>query len=382
MNKYTVKLILWTHNAGKNGLFPVYLKTTMNRKTSYKATGHFTTEKNWDAKAERLRGGPNATLINARLSKIKSEWEEKLITTQLRGIYLSAGQLKKSFKTDYTNIFTYVEVLIERGKKSPSTFENYRKHLKKLETFAGDKSLTFESINPTFLHNYEVWLRSNINHRKEGNNYVHALWKTLKTWFNSAKREGLITNYPFDQYENPTYVSPDKDFLTLQELQKVEVFADTCTDPVLRETAVYFLFGCYSGLRVSDWFQFDKAKHIKDGKLRLRPAKTKNKWVEMIISKPLARNLKRMDCVPLILAEPTLNEKLKTIAGKLEINKHITTHSGRHTFAVTICLGNRLSSETSAELMGITLQTFVANYSQVTQVKIDTETRAAWSDLP
>jgi integrase len=134
-------------------------------------------------------------------------------------------------------------------------------------------------------------------------------------------------------------------------------------------------------MRVSDWFQFDRTKHIKGEKLRLRPTKTKNKWVEMIISKPLKRNLGRMIETPLTIAEPTLNEKLKIIAEKLEIKKHVTTHTGRHTFAVTICLGNGLSSETSAELMGITLQTFVKNYSQVTQGKIDAEALAAWERL-
>jgi site-specific recombinase XerD len=381
MNKYTLKLILWTHNAATNGLYPIYLRVTINRKPTYKATGHFTTEKNWDAKNERLRSGANAALVNARLSTFKSEWEEKLITQQLRGVELSPQQIKKTFKTDYTNIFQYVEALTKRGKKSEATYRNYEKHLKKLETFTGGRSLSFESINPTWLHNYEEWLHANVNSRKEGNNYIHAIWKTLKTWFNSAKREGLITNYPFDQYENPVYISPDKDYLTTYELKQMEEFADSATDPVLKQVAIYFLFGCYSGMRVSDWFQFDMQKHIKDGKLRLRPAKTKNKWVEMIISKPLERNLARMAVVPLTLAEPTINEKLKDVAKKLKINKHITTHTGRHTFAVTICLGNRLSSETSAELMGITLQTFVANYSQVTQIKIDAETEEAWSGL-
>jgi site-specific recombinase XerD len=383
VNKYTVKLILWKHDAAKNGLFPIYIKTTIARKTSYKATGHFTTEKNWDDKNGRLRSGPNSMLINVRLVTMLSEWEEKIIQQQIKGIELSAGQIKKSFKRDYTNIFDFVEAIIERGKKSPATFENYRKHLKKLEAFSGSRVLNFESVNPTFLHNYEVWLRTHIKYRSDSvqKNYVHAIWKTLKTWFNAAKKEGIISHYPFDQYENPVYVSPDKDFLTVLELQVLEKFADECTDPVLKQTAVYFLFGCYSGMRISDWFQFDRAKHIKIDKLRLRPTKTKNKWVEMIISMPLKRNFGRMVEMPLTIAEPTINEKLKIIADKLKIKKHVTTHTGRHTFAVTICLGNGLSSETSAELMGITLQTFVKNYSQVTQVKIDAETREAWREL-
>jgi len=270
-----------------------------------------------------------------------------------------------------------------RGKKSAGTLENYRKHLLKLESFNGSRILSFKQITPTFLQNYEAWLRDNINFRKEDEhkNYIHAIWKTLKTWFNAAKREGIINYYPFYQYENPVYISPDKDYLNFEELRSFEKFCQECDDPILKECAIYFLFGCYSGLRISDWYQFNPEKHIKSGKLRLRPGKTKNKWVEMIISKPLQRNLIRMKNMPLILKEPTINEKLKVIAEKMGIAKHLTSHTARHSFAVTICLGNKISSETAAELMGISLLTFIKNYSQVTQLKIDDETKKAWKNL-
>jgi len=383
MQNYTVKLILWTHNPNKDGLFPIYLKATINRKTTYKATGHFTKENLWDAKNEQIKFGP--ALVNARLSKLKMEWETKIISEQLKGSDLSSAQIKESFKINNNNLFEFVDQFIQsqQAKKSKGTLLNYKKHLSKLETFVGSRLLSFESVDVSFLRNYEAWLRDNINFRKEDEqkNYIHAIWKTLKTWFNAARRQELINTYPFDRYDNPVYVSPEKDFLNFEELRSIEKFCDENKDPVLFETAVYFLFGCYSGLRISDWYQFNFKKHIHNDKLRLRPAKTKNKWVEMIVSKPLARNLKRMQAISLQLKEATINEKLKIIATKCSLNKHLTSHTGRHTFAVTLCLGNKISSETAAELMGITLSTFVKNYSQVTQSKIDAETKQAWKKL-
>lgn len=85
--------------------------------------------------------------------------------------------------------------------------------------------------------------------------------------------------------------------------------------------------------------------------------------------------------LPLTIKEPTINEKLKIIAAHLGIQKRIITHTGRHTFAVTICLGNGICSETTAKLMGITLPTFLNNYSQIVQAKITYETTAAWANL-
>ena len=386
MEKYTLKLILWKHDPGKNGLYPIYLKTTINRKVSYKSTGHLVSGKDWDEKNEKVRRGyPNSMLINARLTTFKNEWDKRIISTQLKGLKISASQVKRTFSSNLSNIFEYVDHLIvkQQKKKSKGTLENYRKHLLKLEKYNGGRVLSFEEIDVAFLGSYEAWLRENINFRKsdEQKNYIHAIWKTLKTWFNAAKREGITSNYPFDRYENPTYAAPEKDHLNKAELKLMEEFADTSADPVLKECAVYFLFGCYSGLRISDWYRFNFKEHVKGNKIRIRPAKTKNKWVEMIMSEPLKRNFKRMKKVPLTLEEQTINEKLKIIATKQKIPKYLTSHSARGSFAVTICLGNKISSETTAELMGITLDTFVKNYSEVTQEKIDKETKEAWKKL-
>jgi hypothetical protein len=110
----------------------IYLKITVNRKTSYKSTGYFAGKKDWDEKHERVRPGyPNAILINAKLMASKNEWEKKIISNQLKGLNISAGQIKQTFNKDMANIFDYVDHLIakQQNKKSPGTLENYRKHL-------------------------------------------------------------------------------------------------------------------------------------------------------------------------------------------------------------------------------------------------------------
>jgi integrase len=70
-----------------------------------------------------------------------------------------------------------------------------------------------------------------------------------------------------------------------------------------------------------------------------------------------------------------MNRTLKGIAG---IKKRITTHTGRHTFAITMCAEAGISAETCAELMGITIATCVNNYYRVTNRKIDKECLGAW----
>ncbi len=101
----------------------------------------------------------------------------------------------------------------------------------------------------------------------------------------------------------------------------------------------------------------------------------------MPVNAILKRNLPRMGKLQLSIEEPTINEKLKVIANKNEIPKHLTSHTGRHTFAISLCADRGISSETCAELMGITINTCVENYYRISNRKIDSETLKAWKGL-
>ena len=85
--------------------------------------------------------------------------------------------------------------------------------------------------------------------------------------------------------------------------------------------------------------------------------------------------------VKLTVTDVEVNRTLKDVAKKIETKKRLTAHTSRHSFAVTICLNRGISSEVAAELMGITLNTFVDNYSQISKKKIFDEARKAWKGL-
>jgi integrase len=183
----------------------------------------------------------------------------------------------------------------------------------------------------------------------------------------------VISFYPFDSYENPEYEAPNKDYMTLKELDDLETILDETTDPLIKQTLVYFLLGCYTGLRISDLKKFNPDKHIRDGRLYLR-AKKNGEWVTMPVIGRLANHLKRVKGCVLTRAEQELNRTLK----KLIKGKKITNHCARHSFAITMCGERGISAETCAELLGITLKTCVSSYYKVTNRKIDKECTAAW----
>lgn len=377
--KYTLKLILWTHDSNQDDRYPIYLRITISAERAYLATGIFVSKSQWSEKDEQVKSGKNAEDLTAQIIDFKSRVLRKITDLQLEGKTITAKQLKYQFSSaDLNNIFEFTDQFIKevQHKREAGTLENYRKHLLKLEQYVGSKNLSFEDITPQWLGKYESALRT------EGlsNNYVHALFKTLKLVFNAAIKKKLITEYPFDQYENPVYKAPVKDYLTIEEIKLWEENIDNIKDQSMLETAIYFLLGIATGLRVSDWKTFNPETHIKNGAVLLQ-AKKNGEWVSMPVSSLLERNVSRMQQHPLTIDEHTVNKKLKIIAGDLKINKRLTCHSARHTFAIEICANRGLSVEVTAEVMGITVQTAIENYYKVTQRKINEEVLRAWKGL-
>ena len=64
-----------------------------------------------------------------------------------------------------------------------------------------------------------------------------------------------------------------------------------------------------------------------------------------------------------------LNSYLDEIAQLCEINKHVTMHLGRHTFATTVTLTNGVPIETVSKMLGHTSLKTTQIYSKVVDTK-------------
>lgn len=377
--KFSVKLILWEHDKNKQHQCPIYLKVTINRKTRYMATGYDINKKYWLPKSEMVRDDhANASTINSDIADRKQKALNYIVQKNILGELTSASEVKTRFagNINLANFFEFTENFIKelKGKRAESTLENYRKHTDRLKLFTGS-IFHFEQFTHEFLLSYEAHLKTKV---KE--NYMSSLWKTYKTIFNSAIKKGITKHYPFNTYENPKYSAPGKEFISLKEMSAIEEIADKTTDYVLKQTAIYFLLGCYTGLRISDWYKFDIEKNVRDNQILLRATKNKE-WISMPVSDRFKRNLKRMQKVKLTIEEPTINRTLKDLAIDAGINKHLSTHCARHSFAITLCAERGVSVETCAELMGITVSTCAKNYYKVTPFKIFQEANKAWKGM-
>lgn len=382
MQKFSVKLLLKKNKKNKLGQYPIYLRTTIDRKPTFISTSHFVAPSLWDAKNERVKETHiSHSEINTDIFQKKNEILQSLIDASVKGTIVSPETVKQMASVKLHNIFAFYDEYIKelKGKRSKETLRNYE-YIDLLETFHGSRKLSFEEINPVYLSRFENWLRSGGIKSENPGNTITIIWSVIRRLFNAARKKEIITYYPFDKYENPKAAkSRIKERLSLEELDDWMKYARECKK-THKQYAWYFLLGCYSGLRVSDWYKFNYSKQVIGNDFVLRATKNKA-MVTIPINNRLMEVLEEVRKMKLTKHSHNIGAGIKRIAKKLEIDKHLSPHCARHTFAVTICLDRGVSSETAAHLMGITLKTFIENYAFITSQKILSETTKAWKDL-
>lgn len=351
----------------KQGLFPVRLSVTIGSKRSYVSTGIFIKSEDWDPDKRVVRKFVLQSVnYNRRILKQKSDIESKLTDLQVTGKEISIHSIRQDVQSMV--ITEYFDKLISevQTKYSSDTINNYKFELKRLQEF--DRAATFESVNHSWLRRYEAFLLE----KGLANNTRFKAWKILRKVFNSAVSDKVTLNYPFKGFQNPKYKQTDRTHLTDQEVQALEDLLVLPLTTTQRTVLLYFLLGCYSGLRYSDWQRYNRKGFIKEGRLITRTKKTGD-LVSMKIHNRLQPIIDQLDEAGKVPSEPKTNETLKVLQKMTEpkIEKTITCHVSRHSFAVR-CAELDISIETTANLMGITIKSCQIYY-KVTNRKTDSE---------
>jgi integrase len=190
---------------------------------------------------------------------------------------------------------------------------------------------------------------------------------------NAALNDGAIKGNPLKGYKSPAYVDPVRDYLTDEELNKIENFAEKSKSEKLVKVANWFLFSCYSGLRYEDVRTFNKKSIIND-RIILRTEKSKTD-VSIKIHPKLKNVLENISSE--VISNQKMNDFLKVIAETCQIQKNLTFHLARHTFAVYF-LNHGGSMETLSKLLGHSSLRTTSIYGKITDIRIDSEMDKVW----
>lgn len=358
----------------KNGECSVKIKVTYKNKRRYFVTDVSMFPDDYKAmiNAKRIlnKHKPYHNRLEYYLTKAKSVINElKIFTFEgFRNGFLESRNLSTSVSYAFDK---YIENLMLQDRIG--TAESYGNAKNSLESFK--KNLEFADITPDFLDKYESWMLEN----KRSISTVGIYLRSLRAIFNRQDIDSSL--YPFGtdkgKYTIPTSRNIKK-ALTLEEIQKIYHYEpDPNTNEEMARDYWMFLF-ISNGMNVKD-FCLLKWENIEGNMITYIREKTKRTSKEQrkievaikpetqdVINKWGIRSLQKDAYIFPHLNKDmnaetqrdthkqltkVINDNMKRIAKKLEIDKDVTTYYARHSFA-TILKHSGAGIEMISELLG------------------------------
>lgn len=252
------------------------------------------------------------------------------------------------------NLFDYCTAYIDRYQKKD--IRMVKLAVTTFQSYTNEKHLTPVQIDKPLITGYRDYLLNKYN--GETPNSIFARYKKI---LNAATDEGYFAKSPA---EKVTCSVPDgipKEILSADEI--VKLAKTDCSNPEIKRA---FLLCLNTGLRFVDVNDL-KYRHITNGQIKKPQLKTGR---EVVID--LNKNAINLIGTPgnpddIVFKLPSLTGCLKTLkkwAKKAEINKNITWHSARHSFA-TILLMNNTDIKTVGNLLGHSKLEHTQKYTHV-----------------
>jgi len=369
---------------------PLYLRISLNGKRVEIALKRTISPDLWDNKRQCVKGrSPEAHSINEQIRVFKTRIHDIYVSFFEKGEFVSAEKLKNTFlginteRKTIVQAFTFhnTKMFAQVGKEyALGTYKRYETCLKLLREFMSSyykKADSFlDDINLQFATEFDYYLRVT---RGCNNNTTVKYLKNLKKIINLSRAHEWIKHDPFLNYK-VKLETVNRQILTQYE---IDILVNKhFSIERLEEIKDCFLFCCFTGLAYSDVKKLSKENVFKgiDGKDWIHINRTKTNVPSRIPLLPIAKEiLEKYENSPYCLTHNQLlpvpsnqkyNAYLKEIADCCGINKNLTTHIARHTFATTVTLNNKVPIESVSKMLGHRTIKTTEHYSKVLDIKI------------
>jgi site-specific recombinase XerD len=367
MNNYA-KVILRKDYTKKDGTIPIYLRVTLARKQKYYSLNYSTPFELWDDDKCRVKKAhKNNHNINLTIDNALKKAQDIFFNYNIEGRKLSFENFEKEFREisyNKNSFFDYAQRKKESLKHfSQGTLKSYKSYISKLKKFR--EELSFGDIDMKFINDYKTYMIDVLGNNE--NTWNKSL-SFIKSIINKAITDGLLKENVFKDFKI-VKKEGNREFLSIEELQKLkELLHSKALSSEQSNVLKYFLFSCYTGIRYTDVKNL-KSSNINNGIIKLMMQKTKD-----IVEIPLTDYAKSliMDFYNLpnerifkVISNQKTNEHLKEIISIADINKNISFHCARHTFA-TICISLKINIDVISKLLGhrkISTTAIYAKYS-------------------
>jgi site-specific recombinase XerD len=386
-NELKVLFYLKKNQSKRNGLCPV-----MGRIHAGKTMAQFSLKidadvKLWDAKTRRLKGKSGVSNdVNRHIEKVNLLIYSRYNEALRLGRDFTASDLKavvQGMAKAQESLCAYMGKMIERfsarvGKdRALSTLKGFKYYHSLLISFLQTKynfnDISFKALNYSFIEDYVRYLRVT---RKFSVGTTNGAVGRMREVISEAMDEGIIGKDPFFSYDLESIEIKHRN-ISREDLEKI--MSEEFKDETTRIVRDMFVFSTFTGLAYIDIknLTYDNIVKQEDG----------NYWIMTHRQKTgSASNIRLME-VPLSLIDkyrnqnpngkvfpvpeyPTVLYHLKKIDKQCGLNKNLSYHQSRHTFASLITLSEGVPIETVSKMLGHQDITTTQTYAEVSTDKI------------
>lgn len=391
MNK-TFNLLFYVKKSKINsvGEAPIYLRITIDGKICEISTKRTIDPSKWNSNTQKPNGNSEEMrmlgfYLKTFEQKVYNVYHEllrdnekvtsKKLKNKLLGKEEKARTLIPAFKYHNDRMEKLIGIEFAKG-----TLTRYKTCLNHIESFLTWKynltDIDLEKVNYAFLNDFEFFLRT----EKSCNNnsavkYIKNFGKIIRICLgNEWMQKDPLLNYhsKFDEVTRMFLNEEEIDTMTKKDFRNERL-------SLVRDI---FLFSCFTGLAYIDTqkLTYQNITTGLDGSQWIYTKRQKTKTTSNIpllnqAEKIIEKYKNHPACIisgrvlP-VLSNQKMNAYLKEIADLCGINKDLTYHIARHTFATTITLSNGVSIESVSKMLGHKSIKTTQHYAKILDKKV------------
>ncbi|MDT0644761.1 site-specific integrase [Zunongwangia sp. F363] len=263
--------------SNKHNQFPIAIRITKNRKSSYIFIDQYIEEKYWDSKNQRVKQShPNSTRLNYLIITKMANCNEKLLEIEYSKNPKSLKKIKETIVSKHRMDFgsvadIYLNNIISRKKLNQYITDKNR--IEQFKIFCSNSDLEFHEIDCSLLQKFENFL---LYEKKRSKRTVANYMICLRTIYNLAisKNYADRNHYPFGKGKYQIRIPESQKIgLSIKEVKQLEGIQGL-TQAQQHALNVWLLSFYFAGIRITDVIQLKWSDFVDD---RLNYRMNKNK---------------------------------------------------------------------------------------------------------
>ena len=299
--------------------------------------------KMFDVNKQRVKGTSQiAKDYNLIIGKKVADINNIAVSYRLSGRYLTFEKLIEEL-TNPTAKIDFIKFWEQQLEKQKDLLKEgtYRQQYSTITKIKKWKSvILFHEIDEDLLNELILYCKKTLKNKETT---IQTTLKNFKKYLHIANKKGIRTKLSFDDISIKSFKG-DRTFLNENEIKEIyEYYQSKFISDSHKNILDRFLFACFTGLRISDVLNLKEDNFIGDF-IAFKSEKT-GKFQKVKLNETAKKFVTEGVIFKGKYTVEHINRELKFIAKVTKINKHLTFHVSRHSFATNYLIkGGRVEN--------------------------------------